>query len=234
MFNKLQEIEKSSFGKNIIDTIALQIKNKSPLGDIAKMLAEVKQEMIIGQKQDDQLHALRTQECIDEIAEYERRIGVANQERDEAEGSISVLKPEITQAEGEINQKSTQLAILEAREAELRTQRLRDAEAFAERMAKANEVLEAIDLILDKLNGLGGNAPVSDEEAFIQLAKIGNQNPIMALVQIAASFSEEALGNVIEKVGDVKVETEQQMEEDKAQEEAAIAEFNIIVAELDE
>jgi hypothetical protein len=35
LFQALEQIESHEFGKKIIDTIALQLKNKSPLSDIA-------------------------------------------------------------------------------------------------------------------------------------------------------------------------------------------------------
>jgi hypothetical protein len=38
----LKSVENSNFGKKILDTIALQVKNKSPLGDIARLLAEIR------------------------------------------------------------------------------------------------------------------------------------------------------------------------------------------------
>jgi hypothetical protein len=45
VFNQLKAVEEVGFGKKILDTIALQLKNKSPLGDIAKMLAEIRSDL---------------------------------------------------------------------------------------------------------------------------------------------------------------------------------------------
>jgi len=47
VFNQLKNVENSNFGKKILDTIALQVKNKSPLGDIAKLLAEIREKLAV-------------------------------------------------------------------------------------------------------------------------------------------------------------------------------------------
>jgi hypothetical protein len=39
--NNLRNIQESEFGKRILDTIALQMNNKSPLSDVAKMLNDI-------------------------------------------------------------------------------------------------------------------------------------------------------------------------------------------------
>lgn len=39
--NHLRNIQESEFGKRILDTIALQMNNKSPLSDVAKMLNDI-------------------------------------------------------------------------------------------------------------------------------------------------------------------------------------------------
>jgi len=45
VFNQLKSVENSQFGKKILDTIALQMKNKSPLADIARLLAEIRTDL---------------------------------------------------------------------------------------------------------------------------------------------------------------------------------------------
>jgi hypothetical protein len=45
--NQLREINDSDFGKRILDTIALQLANKSPLSDVAKMLADIRQNLAL-------------------------------------------------------------------------------------------------------------------------------------------------------------------------------------------
>jgi len=55
VFSQLKKVEQSSFGKKILDTVALQLKNKSPLQDIAKLLAEIRTDLVVQQKEADSL-----------------------------------------------------------------------------------------------------------------------------------------------------------------------------------
>jgi chromosome segregation ATPase len=97
VFNQLEEVENEEFGKKILDTIALQLKNKSPLGDVAKMLAEIRQDLVIQQQESDQVHSQQEAECETEINEYTRRIDVATAIQSAAESEITTLKQEISQ-----------------------------------------------------------------------------------------------------------------------------------------
>jgi septal ring factor EnvC (AmiA/AmiB activator) len=156
VFNELQEVENSDFGKKILDTIALQMKNKSPLQDVAKMLAEIRGDLSAQQLASDQLHDQQEAECANEIKEYERRITVADGIRQQAEDEIASLKQEISRLEGDIRNKKQQLDILNQREIDLRESRARDADDFARRQAQSVEVIGALDLIIEKFSTIKG------------------------------------------------------------------------------
>jgi len=194
IFNQLKEIEDESFGKKILDTIALQLKNKSPLGDIAKMLAEIRTDLVTQQQEADQLHAAQEAECENEINEYRRRIDVATTTISEAEAEITVLKGEISQLQGEIKNKGIQLEILNQREVDLQNARAQDADDFQNRQRQSVEVVGALDLIIEKFDSIQPND--NHEAVLAELGKIGSSNPIMALVQVASTFSPESLAKV--------------------------------------
>lgn len=99
-----------------------------------------------------------------------------------------MLKQEIGRLESEIRIKSEQLEILNRREVELDDARVHDAEEFTRRQQQAVEVIGALELIIEKLSTI----PANDNDANLalaELAKIGNSNPILALVQVASTFS---------------------------------------------
>jgi len=102
VFNQLEQIESNEFGKKILDTIALQMKNKSPLSDIARMLAEIRQDLILQEHEADNLHSQQEHECEEEITEYARRIDEAQVARDDAETEILLLHAEISNLENDI------------------------------------------------------------------------------------------------------------------------------------
>ena len=65
-------MENSEFGKKILDTIALQVKNNSPLSDIARMLAEIRQDLTLQNHEADNLHAAQVVQCDTQITEFNR------------------------------------------------------------------------------------------------------------------------------------------------------------------
>ena len=156
VYSQLKQLQEEKFGKKILDTIALQIQNKSPLGDIAKMLAEIRQDLVIQQQEADRIHSEQEAECTNEINEYKRRIDVATATIATAEGEIATLKAEIAQLEGEIRNKGMQLDILNQREIDLRDARARDADDFAKRQAQSTEVVGALELIIEKFSTIKG------------------------------------------------------------------------------
>lgn len=230
VFAQLQEISNNEFGRKILDTIALQLKNKSPIGDIAIMLAEIRQDLVLQEEEADNLHAAQELECEEEITEYNRRIDEAQVARDDAQIEISLLEGEIAVLEADISSKASQLEILDARDLALREQRETEAFNYAARQAQLAEVLEAIDLIIEKL---GGISPDSNNAAVLaQLNKIGKSNPILALAQVASTFNEESLRRVNEKLETLRESLENTVTENDAEEERAIADFESTIGEL--
>jgi chromosome segregation ATPase len=232
VFNQLKSIEDEVFGKKILDTIALQLENKSPLGEIATMLAQIRQDLVIQQQEADMVHSQQEAECEAEITEYTRRIDEASATISTAESEIATLKAEISQIEGDIRNKGIQLDILDHREIDLKDSRARDAEDFERRQATSTEVVGALDLIIEKFATI---APHEDTEAvFAELAKIGSTNPIMALVQIASTFSPAALEKVQGKLEELRASLDQSITEDQQNEQAAIGEYQALLHELEE
>jgi len=228
---QLEEISNNDFGRKILDTIALQVKNRSPIGDIARMLAEIRQDLILQEEEEaDTLHAAQEVECEEEITEFGRRIDAAQVARDDAQTEIQLLQGEIAVLQNDIASKAQQLQIIDARDLALREQREQDAFNFAARQAALQEVLDAIDLILEKL---GGMSPDSSNEAVLaQLNKLGRSNPIMALAQLASNFNAESFRKIIEKLEALRDSLESTYSENESEEERSIQEFEQTVGEL--
>jgi len=188
------------------------MKNKSPLSDIARMLAEIRQDLILQEHEADNLHSQQEHECEEEITEYARRIDEAQVARDDAESEIILLHAEISNLENDIAGKAKQLEILDNREAAIKEQRETDAFNYAARLAQNEEVLSALDLILEKLNSVTPDA--SAQSVLMQLAKTGPKNPIMALAQLASGFSKESFAKTIEKLSQIRDELESQIAEE--------------------
>jgi chromosome segregation ATPase len=148
------------------------------------------------------VHSQQEAECEAEITAYNQRIDIATSTIATAESEIATLKAEISQLEADIKNKGIQLEILDQREIDLKDSRARDAEDFVKRQSQSTEVVSALELIIEKFSTI---APHEDHEAvFAELAKIGSTNPIMALVQLASTFSPAALEKVQGKLEELR------------------------------
>jgi len=229
-FTQLQAIEQTSFGKNLLDTIALQVKNQAPLSDVAMLLGELKSDLLHQQAEDDELHSQREGECETAIAEYNTRIAFASNEITEATGRISQLHDRINELESSIDSYHRQISDTETSIQNAIDTRAQRAAQFESRTAQHTGVVEALDLILDRLSQ--GSAGTTDEAAFAQLAKIGKSNPIGAFVQLAASLPQESWDNLKSKIQALRDATAASLVDDEDQERLEISNHNDFLGEM--
>jgi chromosome segregation ATPase len=230
-FAQLKAIEGTEFGKNLLDTIAIQIQNQAPLSDVAKLLGELKADLIHQQNEDDELHTRREEDCAQSIAEYDRRILVASEEIRQATERIGQITNRIAELEVSIADYEHQIAEAEKSVADAISDRARRAGQFDSRVAQHQGVIEALDLILTKLAEYGNNN-LPEETALLQLAKIGNGNPIAAFVQVAASLSPESWKNINEKLTALRDATQASLNEDAEQERLEIENHNNFLSSM--
>lgn len=86
-------------------------------------------------------------------------------------------------------------------------------------------------MIVTKLKQIAPETPA--EEAMIELAKIGNKNPILSLAQVASTFSKERLETVIQKMEEFRESYEASLEDDKSNEQEEEAKFNALIGEIE-
>jgi len=195
------------------------------------MLDEIRQDLVTQQAESDALHNQQEQECADTVASLDRCISDNTNTKDEAENEISILEAEIARIGAEIRIKEAQLDLLNRRDKELDEARQRDSEEFARRQTQGVEVVGALELIIERLSTI----PANENDANLvlsELAKIGSSNPILALVQVASTFSPEALANVVGKIESLRTSLEASLEDDKREEQDAISEYQTLKAEI--
>ncbi|KAM3142659.1 hypothetical protein pb186bvf_005318 [Paramecium bursaria] len=232
VFAQLEALEETPMGKKLLDTIALQMKNKSPLGDIAKMLQDLRENLILQQQDAELVHVAQEADCEAEIYGYNRRIDFASNEITEASNDIQRFSAEIDLLTTEIENKVSQLNILNEQEENLRVQRADDNEAFKGRQITTPKVVEALDVIASKLSAI---QPEGDAEAVLaELHRIGGENPILALVSLASTFSAEKLQSVQEKIAELRASLEQSIIDDQEEETQAQLNFETALSEFAE
>ena len=232
VFNQLESLEDVIMGKKLLDTIALQLKNQSPLGDIAKMLQNLRESLIMQQQDADLQHAADEAECEAEILGYNRRIDFASNEITDSTNEINSLNNQIANLESVIENANTQLDILNEQEQVLRDTRASDHAAFEERMQTTPKVIDALDVIASKL---GAIQPESDADAVLaELRRIGGENPILALVQLASTFSAEKLQSVQDKIAELRGSLEQSIVDDQEAETQAQIDYEALLIQFAE
>jgi len=231
VFAQLEAFEDHELGRKLLDTIALQLNNKAPLSDIAKMLQQLRENLVLNQQEADQKHAQDEVDCETEIYQYNRRIDYASNEISESTQEITTLSTKVEQLEADIENKQVQLDILNEQEADLRQQRADDAEHFKVYEVETEGVIDAVEVIIGKLSSIQPDQEVL--AALTQLNKIGNANPIFALMQVASTFSAEQLDNVVRKLSEVNSSIETALEEARQNEVQAQLDFEAIIVEIE-
>ena len=130
LISTLKAIDTTEFGKNLLDTIALQMSSNAPMDDIAGLLRDMITDLRRQQEEGDEAFAAKTHECNTEIEDYEARIEHATNEIQEATQAIKGLRSRKRDLEKSIKTRETELRILDEHETQLRADRKHDHESF--------------------------------------------------------------------------------------------------------
>lgn len=235
IFAQLKKIESTTFGKNLLDTIALQVENKVPLADISKLLANLKADLENQQVKADELQAEREAECEKAIAEYNRRIDEANRIIAETTARIAVLVEKIAALEDEIKGLEADLASTKQQLADARAANVTATNEYNERQRKFAGILDAVEIITNKLKS-ERDQPEEQLEfatALLALSKIGKSNPIAALAQVAATLPKEQWERAVQIFNSLRQSVETKRDNDIAAEQARLAAFYKLEAHLE-
>jgi len=162
---------------------------------------------------------------------YNARITFASSEIKEATARIGQLTNRI--GELEVNIANYKQQIHDTEDAIQRAIDFRAFRAgqFVSRQAQHQSVVDALDLILERLNSVGAQG-ANDETTLLQLAKIGKSNPIAAFVQVAAALDPSSWENVRNKIQNLRDATAASMVDDEQHEREEIANHNNFLTEM--
>ena len=209
----------------------MQLSSKAPLQDVAKLLADLKDNLYTQQTDSDNLHSSQVAECETDETNYEARIQYAQNEIQEATVNVGSLSTEIKRLQASIDNANLQLSILAKREGNLESNHEQDAADYEQRVLDHTQVLEALDIILPKLQAITAQES-SPQAIFAELAKIGKSNPIAALVEVAASLDPEALASVITKLQDIRNSVQNSLDSDKEHQAESEVNYNNLLSEI--
>jgi len=227
---ELQNIDNTDFGKKLLDTISLQLKNKSPLSDISKLLSEIRSELVHQQEKSDAEEGQAARECHKQIRNYNSRIDKATNEINEAIVNIANHKRNIASFETQQKSYEAQIKLLGEKEVQFREARKKDEADFANRIAQQKAVVTALEQITPELEHLKPHGNV--HAALVELAKIGRSNPIGALLQVAMTLDPGALQRVIQHLNKLKESVAASIEDDIKAEADAKRNFDKMIGEF--
>jgi chromosome segregation ATPase len=227
----LKAIDTSDFGKNLLDTIALQLESKGPMTDIANLIRDMITDLQKQQHDADESHAAKMEECKTQKADYNARITHATNEIQEATQAIRELTTKRSNLKKAIVRHIKTLEMLDANEKAARAKRKVDNKLFFDRQEQTKLVLDALEVIIPKLKAI---TPHTAAETFMQLAKIGASNPIAALVEVASSLDADALARCIGLLEDLQGDFSSFLESDLQNEINAQVKFDNYMIEIAE
>jgi len=225
----LRRIDGSDFGRNLLDTIALQMSSNSPMQDIANLIRDMMNDLRAQQNAADEAHAAKMGECADQKANFEARISHATNEIQEATQAIKSLRSRRRQLEKDIQTGERMLVMLDEQEAAARTKRAQDTKDFFARQEQTKLVLDALEVIIPKLKAI---TPHTASEVFVELAKLGASNPIQALVEVASSLDGAALNKCIGLLEQLQVDFTAFLGDDVEAEIQAQVDFDNLMIEI--
>ncbi|CAD8064872.1 unnamed protein product [Paramecium primaurelia] len=127
--------------------------------------------------------------------------------------------------------KKYQLDILNEQETQLTEQRANDADDFIKFEHETENVIEAIEVIFTKLSSIQPDQEVV--QILTQLNQIGASNPILALMQVASTFSKDQLNNVLNKLSEVSASLEQSLHDARQSEIQAQLDYERLMVEIE-
>lgn len=242
-FAEVSDISKSSYGKNLLDTIALSLKTGGDISSVSKLL-------------DDLLFKLnKDQEAADaawdkENARLKAKIKKLTQEIEHLEREILRLKAErarylglIVKVKANLKQYRSQLAADHAQIKSLNKIRGEDASDFRRSQGEHMDIINAISQVVKELRQLQGSISgkgkpkhvqeISQEtrdrlnSSFLAIAK--DDHEAMQFIQMATEADQKALGDLIKLLLKLQASAEKSFNDDKEAEKRSIATFNRLI-----
>jgi chromosome segregation ATPase len=154
---QLAQIDSQDYGKQVLDTIDMELSSGASFDAIIELLNELDAELNADQAEDDRIHAERQQECEEEIAEFNRRIDTATSEITEAEKNLASLRPQYDTTVEQIATKESETESLSRDIANFKNAHSGDTSSYADRVAEHEAAIGAIDEAIIELSKLIGS-----------------------------------------------------------------------------
>lgn len=211
----LTHIRSNPFGKQLLDTVALQLSTNGAVDRVLALLQELDDSLVREQEEADAEHERYQKECNETLTTYGERLAEANSDYNRAVSDISTYGQLVEETEEQIDSLEKQIADTEEAKERSTRQREYEREAYAQKMIDHDEAIAACDdattLVL-QLKTSGSSflqqpvyLEISSHVAAIRKAAPGYAGLFKALIQMATKTTANQelvvrLLNLIEKL----------------------------------
>jgi len=251
MTREFQEIESNNYGKQLLDTIALQMDSETPLSEIMDLLNKLSSQLTSEQEAADAKNKTEEKHCVDTVKQLTERIAKDVKTIERAKNELAVLNSQLKKNQKFHATKITEIASNIADTSSLVRQRAKDRQEYDGYVSEHNAVRSAIADALKVVNelvgsvaGVGGikvhktskgitkeeNAALSMLERLIQ---IGKNNPILSFATLAATADQDTVKMLIGKLEDMDASFKASLDKATAAENQAVADFNTLKTEYE-
>lgn len=240
----IAKLERTSFGKVLLNTVAIQLSMNSQVSKVVGLLGDLKQGLLDEQADHQKRHDQYQEEALAAIAGYNANIAQADADLSAANQDLETYVPLLEKAVQDLADANDHLFDLEQDKGDAIYQREREREEFETRVVEHDAALAAADQAAGLVSGL------NSQEVFLQkpvLAQIASQmksvrhvapsHAALLKVLVQISTSKHASKDLVEKclalIQKLRASLEASKKQDADSEAATQAAFDAFIVEVD-
>lgn len=233
----LKKMKDSHLGESILKTVELQLTSGGNTDNVLNLLAGIRAELESEAELEtndfnrdatalnNEINDLiaEAQAALNEVAEATQRVG-------EISAQIADLRDEVPRLEGEVVR-------IRGQKQKLERLRQEDIEDYVRRVAEQRQVVEVLTQIITSLSQIalnGGASLIEKKEIMQKLTSTKYTEPLLALVDLSATFDPAFLRNVIVRLEHIRDAIGESIEQDQEDEEEAKLNYDNIHGQLED
>jgi hypothetical protein len=240
----IAKLERTSFGKVLLNTVAIQLSMNSQVGKVIGLLQDLKVGLQEEQAEHQERHDKYQREALAAIAEYDFEISKANSDLASAVKDLETYIPLRDQAIQDLLDAKAHLASLEDDKADAIAQRKIERQEFEIRVAEHDAALEAADEAAELVSKLNSNQAVLQKPVLAQIASqmksvrhVAPSHAALLKVLVQISTSKHASADLVQSclglIEKLRASLEASKKKDADNEAATQAAFDAYIVEVD-
>jgi chromosome segregation ATPase len=224
----LSKIDASPYGRQLLDTVSLQVRSGASVDRIVELLDELASGLREEQSQDDALNVTRQNECDTEIEAYHNTIAYTQSEIDDAERLLGEYYPDLEETIAELETKEKEIESLTKEIDDLEADYRADLADYNDRVADHKDAITSLQSVLDELYPMVGSE--AGEGIHDNSKRIEAEEKAGVLLQTKAD--QATLERIIELLEETKENLETGIEDENGQQSEADQDYSELHADM--